>query len=205
MPLRLILIRHGETAWNAEGRAQGFTDLELTERGRQQAQALAQALQDKPLEAVYSSPLCRALETARVIAQPHGLEVQTDVGLMEMNQGELEGLTGEEMRRLYPELLAEWRVRPAQIRLPGGESLAQLQERAWGAIERIRARHSEGVVAVVGHNFANVAILCRVLGLDLNEFRRLKQDVGAMNIVEFRPDGAVLLAANERCSISEAV
>lgn len=201
MPLRLILVRHGETLWNAQGRVQGFTDLELTERGRQQAQALAQALQHEPLDAVYSSPLRRALETARLIAQPHGLAVQTDAELMEMDQGELEGLTGEEMRRLYPELLAEWRVHPAQVKLPGGESLAQLQERAWAAIEHIRARHPEGVVVVVGHNFTNVAILCRVLGLDMNEFRRLKQDVAAMNIVEFRPDGAVLLAANERASI----
>ena len=197
--MRIILVRHGETAWNAEGRAQGFTDVELSEVGVWQADLLGRSLADEPIEAIYASDLSRAIATARAIAEPHSLEVETDADLRELNQGLLEGLNSQEMRAGHAELLKEWNVRPADVKMPEGESMAELQERAWRAIERVLERHSqgEGTVVVVSHNLAIHSILCKILGLDLSEFRRLKQDVSAKNIIELTSRGLRLDCMND--------
>jgi broad specificity phosphatase PhoE len=201
--MRLILVRHCESQWNEEGRIQGFSDPELNETGKEQAERVAQALRGEKINAVYSSPLKRAVETARAIAQKHQLEVKVDPALKEIDTGELEGLTLEELRRLYGDFLKEWKEGRGSLRMPGGESLEELQRRAWGAIQRIVQTHSDGAVVVVSHTFTNLIILCSALNMDLSSFRRFKQDVAAINILHFGERGAALLLLNDTCHLGD--
>lgn len=200
--MRLILLRHGETDWNREGRSQGTTDNGLNARGRRQAAELARALRAESIVALYSSPLRRALETAALVAEPHGLPVLREEGLRELDQGELEGMTPTQIETLYPGFLAQWREDAASVRIPGGESLPELQERAWASIRRIAERHPKGVVVAVGHNLTNRAILCRVLRLALSSFRSIGQAVATMNVLEFRDGRATLALLNDTCHLA---
>lgn len=185
MTLRLFLLRHGETEWNQTGRFQGITDVPLGERGRQQAAALALSLMAEALGAVYASPLCRALETAQLIAAPHGLAVETCPALHEMDLGQLEGASRETFLTEFADLAAQWRESAWNVQMPGGESLPQLQDRVWTAIEQIMARHDEGSVVVVAHSFANAVTLCRAAGMDLTHYREFRQAPAAKNLIEF--------------------
>jgi broad specificity phosphatase PhoE len=200
--MRLILIRHGETESNRERLALGREDVPLNERGRRQAAALAASLAGVPVAAVYSSPLCRAVETARPLAEARGLEVQVDEDLIEMAVGDLEGLSPREMLERYGDFLREWfSTQAGSLRMPGGESLQDVQDRAWAAVERLRERHPEETVVVVTHNFTIHAILCRVLGLPLSSFRRLRHDLAAKAVLEVRDDRAIVISLNDTCHL----
>ncbi|MFQ6111160.1 MAG: histidine phosphatase family protein [Nitrospinota bacterium] len=196
MPLYVYLIRHGETDWNAQGRVQGATDIELNRRGRLQARAVSRLLRAEPLRALYASPLKRALETAELIARPHGLCVRMLPGLRELDQGELEGLSFEELDNLYGPFMEAWRERPGELRCPGGETMAELQERAWEALEEIREENPEGKVAAVSHNLAIRSLICRIVGLPLENMGRLRQSSGAFNLLEHGERGWVLRSMN---------
>jgi broad specificity phosphatase PhoE len=199
----LYLIRHGETDWNVEGRCQGFSDSPLNETGRRQAEATARHLSDIKIDAIYSSSLERAHEMARIIARHHQVTVQTTDALRELNQGEFEGLTFPELFETHSEFLQQWLRDPADIRVPGGESMREMQTRAWGAIEDIVEKNGNGNVIVVGHNLCNSALLCRLLNLELADFRRIKQDVATINIIEFggRWPHPVVLRLNDTCHL----
>lgn len=184
--MNLILIRHAETEWNRIGRCQGFTDVELCDSGKRQVEELVKSLRGKSISAVYSSDLKRAIDTARAIAQYHRLPVEFDPDLREMNQGELEGLTFVEIRERYAELLSAWVRNPETVRLPGGESLKELQERALRAIERIYKKHPEETVVVVSHNLTIITLLCRFMDVGLEEFRRFKIKATSKSIILFR-------------------
>ncbi len=200
--MRLILVRHGETLWNETHKFQGFSDIELSSKGKSQAQSLAESLKDETLEAIYTSPLIRAQQTAEQIARYHKCPVILDEGLKELNQGQLEGLTVEELRQGYPEFLRRWIQEPESANLPEGESLGELQRRAWAAIERILRKHPEGTVVVVGHSFVNLTILCRVLEIPLNYFRRFRQAPTGKNVIELSERGAVLCCLNDTCHLT---
>lgn len=195
--MRLILVRHAETQWNLEGRVQGRNADGLTERGRQQALALAEALAQESLTAVYSSPLARAVETASPVAQRHRLPVRLVEALQEADAGLLEGLPSSELRQQFPEFMAAWSRDAAAVAMPGGESLGQVQERVWQALQEIVAAHPDGTVAVVSHNFALQSLLCRFLGMPLNHFRRLRLDLAAWAELEVVGERVVLVALNE--------
>lgn len=201
--MRLILVRHGETPWNEIHRFQGISDIELSPKGISQAKSLAESLKREPLEAIYTSPLTRARQTAEQIARYHDCPLVIDKNLQELNQGQLEGLTGEELRRDHPGFLKKWIKNPGSTRLPKGESLGKVQKRAWSSIEKIIHGHPEGTVAVVAHSFVNLTILCRILGVSLTHFRRLRQEATAKNIIEFSERGAVLRCLNDTCHLNE--
>lgn len=128
-PVRLALVRHGETIANVEGRWQGQSDSDLTERGVEQSRGQAAALADEPLAAIYSSDLGRAIATARVVAEAQGLEVVPDRRLREIDTGRWTGQSGAILREQQPALLDRWRLHPAEMRLPGGENLTEVQAR----------------------------------------------------------------------------
>lgn len=197
--MRLYLLRHGETDWNAEQRAQGQSDVELNHTGRRQARDLAKALKSAPLAAVYSSPLKRAYLTATVIAAEHGLPVQVLSDLMELNQGELDGLLPEEMRQRHDHVLRRWNAGATSLKLPGGESMDELQERAWGAIQEIYSLHPADGVAVVGHNLAILSIICTAIGVPLASFHRLRQDTGSLSVLDINRERNTLLRFNDVC------
>ena len=199
--MRLILIRHGETLWNETRRFQGISDIDLSPKGLAQAQSLSESLRGENLAAIYTSPLSRARQTAERIARYHPCPVIVAEGLKELNQGQLEGLTGEDLRRDYPDFLKKWLQEPGAIRLPEGESLGDLQERSWTVIEKIIQEHPADTVAVVAHSFVNRTILCRILEIPLNHFRKIWQDATAKNIIDFTERGPILKCLNDTCHL----
>jgi probable phosphoglycerate mutase len=203
--MRLILVRHGETDSNKASLALGRDDVELNETGRWQAQRLAEALQGQPIAAVYSSPLRRALDTARAIAERHHLTVEVDDGLIEMDIGEMDGLTFQQVRERYPQFLQIWLGgRAAYEPMPGGERLVDVQGRAWSALERICGSWIQETVAVVTHNFVLLTILCRVLGLELADFRRLRHSIAAVSVLQVQDGQMTVLSMNDTCHLEAA-
>ncbi len=181
--INLILIRHGETNWNLTQKCQGFSDIELNQNGRRQIKELAQSLKSEEISAVYSSDLRRAKDTAVQIAKFHNLSINVDPDLREMNQGKFEGLSFIEIRELYSELLTEWRKDPESVRIPGGETLIEVQERAWKSVQRIiKTHHNENVVAV-SHNFTIITLLCKFKGIGLRDFFNFKIKAASKNVV----------------------
>lgn len=169
----------------------------LSEAGRRQAEALAGVLAAEPVAAVYSSPLRRAAETAQVIARAHGLPVRLVPELRELDQGELEGLSVDEMREAFREFWAAWSEDPAGVRMPGGETVAELADRAWGAVSGIVREHPGQTVVVVTHGFALLTVVVRALDLDLGYIRRLRVDCGGICRLDFGRRPPALLSFNE--------
>jgi phosphoserine phosphatase len=201
--MRLILTRHGETASNRDGLGLGLQDVPLTEKGRKQAKALAEALADAKVAAVYSSPLRRAVDTARAIASRHRLEVIVDEGMTEMDVGRLDGLSFDEMRRRHPEFISRWLGEEAgTLRMPGGsECLQEVQERARESVRRIAERHERETVVVVTHNFTIHALLCDALNMSLCDFRRLRHDLAAISTLDMRDGKSVVVHMNDTCHL----
>ena len=199
--MRLLLVRHGETEWNVSGHFQGQSDAELTELGRLQARQAAHALSCLNVNALYSSPLPRAVKTAQEIAAKVALEVCLIDGLQEISLGELEGITGPAMRERYPEVSETWRRNPSRVTFPGGESLRQLQARAWRAVQQIERAHPNGVVVAVSHGFAICTIVSRFLGLPLSRFHRIRVDQGSITCMEVEGSTRHLLSFNDRCHL----
>jgi len=211
--MRIVLVRHGETEWNKLRRIQGISDLELNETGRRQAEALAQALKNERVEAIYTSPLKRARDTAYVIARHHQVEVVTLFGLRELDAGEVDGLTYEEMRIQYGDFLDRWIEDCTAVRPPGGCTLHELQEQVWASIQEIVKRqhqmvaegeeNEKGVVVVVTHFFPILSIISKALGLDLSQCRRMKLDLASMCTLDFNPSRTVLVSLNDTCHLKE--
>jgi broad specificity phosphatase PhoE len=184
----LYLIRHAETTWNAERRMQGRQDAPLSERGRRQVERLAEAMRRVPLAAVYASSLGRARRTAQPIADAHGLLVYPVDDLREIDQGAWEDRVLEEIEARDGDLLRAWWEAPESVRLPGGESLHEVQARSVAAVRAIAGRHVGRPVAVVAHGGVNKTILLSVLGAPLASYWRLRQHNACINLIEF--DGA---------------
>lgn len=197
--MRLLLVRHGETSANREGRVQGQSQEGLTPLGRLQAQGVAGILKGYNPTALYTSPLPRAVETAHILAQHLGLEPVPLQALAEMHLGEVDGLTIAELRQRYPSFMAVWRDDPANAVAPGGESLLQVQERAWGALETLLERHLQETIAAVSHNFTILTLVTRALGLPLSAFRHFRLDPGGLVVLATgRERQWVLEAFNQR-------
>jgi len=202
--VRLYLVRHGETESNRRGLALGQDDVPLNEHGLWQAERVGRALASEPLVAVYSSPLRRALDTAGAVAGHHGREVQVEEGLIEMDVGELDGLTFDEVRKRYPDLLEKWMSGPGPTQtMPGGERLVDVQERAWALVNELAARHGDEVIAAVSHNFVILSLLTRALGIELAQFRSLRHSVGAVSVLDFSPKRVKLVRLNDTCHLEE--
>jgi broad specificity phosphatase PhoE len=193
---RLVLVRHAETEESARGRCYGRLDVTLSPEGRAHAAALAEALGDLPLTALYTSPLARALDTARPIARVHGVEPLIHPGLAELDFGDLEGAPYDRIAAEQPDLYRRWMESPARVRFPDGESLAELRERALAAVAEIRARHAGGTVAIVSHGGVLRVVLAGALGLGDGELFRIDQPYGAVSLVDWVEGVALVRAIN---------
>lgn len=200
----LYLVRHGETESNRAGLALGRADVPLNDRGRWQAQRAGIALAREPLVAVYSSPLSRAFDTASEIARHQGLAVQVEEGLIEMDIGEADGLTYQQVRERFPGLLEAWASEDGpKHRMPGGETLMEVQERAWRTVATLLEKHSEEAVCAVTHNFVILSLLLRVLEMPLASFRRLRHGVGAISVLDVTEQHARVLRLNDDCHLRD--
>jgi len=213
------LVRHAQTTWNVEGRFLGAADIPLTPLGHTHAQQLVTAFADVPLAAVYTSDLCRARDTAAPVAAAHGLPVQTDARLREMNQGELEGYLGAELRARpeYDAFFAEWARDSVDAVAPGGESLRQTLARAAVALAGIVEAHHHGAehsggethVLVVSHGLTLQMLIAEAIGLPLENAGRVRPQHGSVSTVRYpAPDEPrvrypVLLRLNDRHHLSD--
>lgn len=203
--MKLILVRHGETHWNKDRLVQGGdSDIELNDTGLEQARRLAAFLKDEPVAAILSSPLQRAVATAEVIASRHQLSVEIDQGLKELKVGDLEGISISNLRTTFSRFLLEWWQDGEATKLPNGESLVDLQQRAWKVIEGLLERHDisselnkDATAVVVSHYFVTLAIILKALNLPLDYFIKFRLDLGGVSTLEFRDYGARLLTFND--------
>ena len=167
----LVLVRHGETQWHADNRYAGRSDVALTPRGHEQAADLARWAAGAGLDAVLTSTLGRARETAAPAAEAAGIVVQVDERLVEVDFGEGDGRTRDEMRAAFPGALDAFLRRPASSPFPGGEAGADAVARAAPALAEAAAAHPEGRVLVVAHQTLLRLLLCSMLGLPLDHYR----------------------------------
>jgi len=190
---RILLIRHGETDFNLTHRFQGRIDIPLNKEGQDQAQALALALKDESLTAIHSSPLIRAMETAQSIKAFHpSTPFFKEEGLSEMDLGEFDGMQAEGWSLQHQDFYKTWRSDPSRLRMPGGESLREVQIRAIDTLERLTKLYSSGsTLLLCGHNFVNRTIICHALGLPLDRFRDFQQDAAALNVL-YKREGKLL-------------
>jgi len=187
MTTRIFLVRHGATVLSAEDAFAGETDVALSEEGREQARSLAARLAGEPLEAVYASPLGRTLETARILAGPHGLDVLPRAGLREVSHGHWEGMKRAEVERLFPEEYARWEADPFSIAPDGGESGLAVTARALPALLAIVEEHRDRHALLVSHKATIRLLVSSLLGLDPRVYRdRLDQSPASLNILDFR-------------------
>ena len=177
----------------------GGSNTQLNERGRQQAENLAQRLKQDKVQAIYSSPLQRCLETAQVVASYHQLEAKIEPALKEIEAGELEGVLVTELGKRFSELLTTNIQGEVWPRPPGGESLLEVQQRGWDTVQRLAAKHSDGVLVLVSHYFVILAIICSVLGLPLSQIGRLRLSTGSISIISLDGQEARLELFNNSC------
>ena len=198
--VRVILVRHGETEWNRLRRIQGGnSNTPLNEKGEQQAESLALRLKSEGIRAIYSSPLRRSLDTAQAIARHHQVKVDLEPDLKELNLGELEGTPIDEIGKSFDELLITSSQGEILPRVPGGESLIEVQQRAWSAIQRLVSQHPEGAIVVVSHYFAILTIICSALNLSLSLVGRLRVDTGSISALVFDEKAPYLVLLNDTC------
>lgn len=182
--LRVILVRHGETTWNIEGRYQGRKDTPLSPRGLEQGRLLAEGLRNVPLDAAVSSPLRRALVTCGLCAGPRGLTVETDPRLTEISHGEWEGRLAGEIEAGYPDEFRLWHTAPHRVRMPGGENLEDVTRRARAAFDDYAERYDGRTLLVAAHDAVNKAVVCDLLGMGRERFWQVKQDNACINVLE---------------------
>jgi broad specificity phosphatase PhoE len=168
----VYLARHGESDWNAANRFQGHSDRPLTELGRKQAYALADIVAGERVEAIYSSPLIRALDTARIVAARTGLEVTTRDDLREVDTGSWSGLSRAEVKERFPQGFERWMAGGAGWE--DGETYEEMAARVLAALREIAAAHPEGRVLVVSHGGPIRAIRAAANGMDIHKYRRLR-------------------------------
>src|SRR4029077_19059512 len=187
MHSRIFLFRHGATVLTAEDRFAGATEVELSEEGREQVRRLAARLAGEKIAAVYASPMGRTVETASILAGPHGLEVQTRDGPREISHGRWEQMTRKEAEAAFPEEAAAWEKDPYTFAPVGGESGLAVTARALPVLMEIVRGHAACCVVVVSHKATIRLLLSSILGFDPRRYRdNLDQNPAALNIIDFK-------------------
>ncbi len=202
--LRIYLVRHGETEWNATDRMQGRSDVPLSPRGVLQSKAVARRLRDRRIDAVYSSDLVRARDTARIIAEPHGLNVFEEPLLAETSLGEWEGLTEADIIAAGKgEALRQYRADGVRYRPPGSEPLETVAERMLQALARIAERHTSGTILIVGHGGSLRVLFCHAIGVPAVPYMRgFRLANASLSLIEYGPHRGSIHFLNDTCHLA---
>lgn len=196
--MELILIRHGQTVWNANHKTQGRTDIELDDTGRAQANLLARRLSGMHVDAVYASPLLRARETATILAQPHKLPVRNHPLLMERDFGIWEGESFPDLLAKYPDEMRQWQEDPTGVTPQGAETLHEVGERCAAFLQELAHTHTgDDVVAVVSHSIPLRLIVAGLIGLPAARLHCLHMDNAAYTRMYLGDTYNVLLVLND--------
>lgn len=203
-PTRLIVVRHGQTAWNVDTRIQGHLDIPLDVTGRWQAARLGEALAHEPVGAIYASDLSRAWDTALAIAAPLGLDVQPDLLLRERGFGTFEGRTFADIERTTPEEALRWRQRDPEFAPEGGESLVRFRQRILDAVETTAARHQGQLVVLVAHGGVMDVLYRAATRQELQAPRTWQLGNAAINRILWTPQGFSLIGWNDTAHLATA-
>jgi broad specificity phosphatase PhoE len=205
MTTSIYLVRHGQTAWNKEEVFRGRTDIPLDETGLREAGSAGEYFRPINIQAIYSSPLSRAWQTAQKIAQKialiHPLQVEPLEGLIDMSFGAWEGHSLREVEEKDGVRYRQWRDEPHRVKLPGGETLEEVRVRAMAALEKVIHQHPEQTLVLVSHRVVNKVLICGILGLDNSHFWQIRQDTTAINLIQYRNGNYVLSLLNETCHL----
>jgi broad specificity phosphatase PhoE len=199
---RVIILRHGRTEWNRIERFRGRADIELDEVGKKQAKAAAKRIKGWPVSAIYSSPLRRALSTADIIGAALHLYVQPKAGVIDIDYGEWQGLSVEDVSVKNRRLYEQWIENPDRIEFPGGERFAEVRERVSGTIDDLISKHPKETFVVVSHKVICQILILSLLKLDSSHFWQIEQDVCNMNIFEVRGDIPSAFSINDTCHLN---
>jgi len=199
--MRLIVVRHGETFYNAQRRFTGQSDVPLNPLGERQAAALGDCLATEQLDVIVTSDLERTRVTARTIAYNHGLHLQEDIDLRELAFGEWEGYTYDEVLARDANLVSMWRADPSKYAPPGGETVAQVRDRCARALQRWQTLYPEASVLWVTHGGLIGVLLCHVLDIDLKRRWQFRHDNASISEIRLSGDRAIIVRLNETAHI----
>lgn len=181
----VLLVRHGQTEWNRVERFRGRFDIPLNKTGLEQAEKTAREITRRwNPDAIYASPLARALQTAQKIKDLCEKPVQQSKGLVDIDYGDWQGLTYEEAGKQWSDLISDWFEHPEKVQIPGGENLAQVRNRARLTLDQICSQHVDQTIVLVSHTVVNRLMLLEILGLGNEKFWDLRQEPCTINLLE---------------------
>ena len=195
------IVRHGQTNWNILGKTQGHGNSDLTQSGEAQAIELAEAMVNYPIDYIYSSDLGRSVQTAQIVGEKIGVEVQKTISLREMGFGVWEGLLIEEIKKEHANTYNTWRNEPHLVDIPNGETLHIIKERVDSFIKEINEKYDNKHIVLVSHSVTVRVMLLSFLNSGMENIYRIKQDNTALNIIEYRDYGPVVIKMNDTSHI----
>ncbi len=197
----VYLVRHGQTAWNKSEIFRGRVDVPLNDIGLKEAELAAEYFRGRKVDAIYSSPISRAVQTAEKIAGVLGLKILLHPGITDMSFGDWEGRPIKEVEGSDADRFRLWRERPDLLKVPGGERLDEVRTRAMAALEEVIQTHAHGTVIMVSHRVVTKVLICAILGLDDSHFWQIDQDATAINLVRYKDGKYALSLMNETCHL----
>ena len=200
---KVIFVRHGQTKWNLVGKYQGQSDIELTDLGRHQAELLAENFPSEKLDAIYSSDLSRAMETANIVGKRFGLVANPEPAFREIHFGVWEGMTYEEISRQWPEAIQLFFKHPDELDIPKGESFQDVQARATHRLAEIVANNPSSVIAVFAHGAVLRTILAAALHIPIKYIWSMRQDNTAVSIVSYDDDCTIVRLLNSTAHLGK--
>lgn len=197
------IVRHGQTNWNILGKTQGHGNSDLTAKGIEQATELAESIVNYPIDYIYSSDLGRAVQTAQILGDKLNIKVKETEALREMGFGEWEGLLIDEIKTNYANVYTTWRNEPHLAQIPGGETLHLIKDRVDSFIQSLNEKYDDKHILLVTHSVTVRVMLLAFLNSGMENIYRIKQDNTALNIVEYRDYGPVVIKMNDTSHIKD--
>lgn len=195
------IVRHGQTNWNILGKTQGHGNSDLTKKGEEQALELSEAIKKYPIDYIYTSDLGRAVQTAEIVGNSIGLSVNKTEALREMGFGVWEGLLIDEIKKDHADTYSTWRNQPHLVNIPNGETLHIIKDRVDKFISEINKQYDNKHILLVSHSVTVRVMLLSFLNSGMENIYRIKQDNTALNVVEFRDYGPVIVKMNDTSHI----
>ena len=195
------IVRHGQTNWNILGKTQGHGNSDLTQKGEEQAFELAKAIKEYPIDYIYSSDLGRAVQTAEIVGDQIGVKVNQTKSLREMGFGDWEGLLIDEIKKNHAKTYKTWRNQPHLAEIPGGETLQIIKERTDKFLQELNEKYYGKHIVLVTHSVTARVILLSVLNSAMENIYRINQGNTALNVIEFRDYGPVVIKMNDTSHI----
>ena len=195
------IVRHGQTNWNILGKTQGHGNSDLTEKGEEQAFELAKTIKEYPIDYIYSSDLGRAVQTAEIVGSQIGIDTYKTKSLREMGFGDWEGLLIDEIKKHHEKTYETWRNTPHLVNIPNGETLDIIKDRVDRFINELNEKYDNKHILLVSHSVTVRVMLLSFLNSSMENIYRIKQDNTALNIVEYRDYGPVIIKMNDTSHI----